>query len=52
MTPETLDAIRAHALADYPREACGLICIVRGKERYTPCRNTADTASEHFQLNP
>jgi proteasome lid subunit RPN8/RPN11 len=52
MTPETLTAIHAHALADYPREACGLVVIVRGVERYWPCRNIAETPSEHFILSP
>jgi len=51
MIESTLAAIRGHALASYPHESCGLICIIRGKERYIPCRNTAETASEHFQLS-
>lgn len=52
MKPKTLDAIRAHAVADYTREACGLVTVVKGRERYIPCRNTATTASEHFILHP
>lgn len=52
MTPDTLDAIREHALAEYPRECCGLVAIVKGRERYIPCRNQAETASEHFILHP
>lgn len=51
MKPATLDAIRAHALAGYPHEICGLVCIIKGKEKYTPCRNMAETASEHFVLS-
>lgn len=50
MNPSTQSAIREHALAEYPREACGLIVVAKGKERYIPCRNVADTASEHFIL--
>ncbi len=40
----------AHALAEYPRESCGVVVIVKGRERYWPCRNAATTPSEHFIL--
>lgn len=50
MTPATREAIRQHALADYPREACGLVIVAKGRERYWPCRNTAATPSEHFVM--
>jgi proteasome lid subunit RPN8/RPN11 len=51
MIEPTLTAIRAHALTSYPAESCGLVCVVRGKERYIPCRNMAETASEHFVMS-
>jgi proteasome lid subunit RPN8/RPN11 len=50
MEESTIEAIRAHAAVDHPREACGLVIVERGRERYVPCRNTATTASEHFVL--
>lgn len=52
MTPETQAAAIAHAVAEYPRESCGLVVVVKGRERYWPCRNTAATPSEHFVLAP
>lgn len=50
MEPSTLQAIQAHAIAEYPREACGLIVTAADGERYIPCRNMAETPAEHFRL--
>ncbi len=52
MTPETIDAINAHALAVFPRESCGLVVVNDDGERYAPCRNIAATAMEHFKIDP
>jgi proteasome lid subunit RPN8/RPN11 len=49
MQRATLDAFRQHAARDYPREACGLVVVVKGKERYVPCRNVA-AGTENFIL--
>lgn len=50
--PNTEIGIREHAKSEYPREACGLIAVVRGKQRYLPCRNIAESYAENFVLHP
>lgn len=50
MTPDTLDAIKNHAAEAMPREACGLVVVRKGKERYVPCRNLA-VGADHFHLH-
>jgi len=52
MNPMTEQHFREHAIAEFPREACGLIAVVRGKERYLPCRNIAETPGAEFILHP
>lgn len=52
MNDATIQAIHAHALAEYPRECCGLVIVEKGRERYVPCRNQAETPAEHFSLHP
>lgn len=43
-------SIAEHALAEYPRECCGLIVSRDGVETYLPCRNAAATPSEQFVI--
>lgn len=45
-------AIAEHALAEYPREAVGLVVRVGGVETYVFCRNIASNTTEDFALDP
>lgn len=42
----------AHALQEFPREACGLVLIAKGREKYFPCQNLASNPNEMFVLDP
>jgi len=52
MRQKTIDAIMAHAAAEYPRECCGVVAQKSRVERYFPCRNLATEPTEHFHLSP
>lgn len=51
MKKSTLKAVRDHALTAYPREACGLIVKIKGKEKYRPCKNLAK-GDDNFVMDP
>lgn len=46
----TINAIRRHAEAEYPRESCGLIIIRKGRDKYLPCTNAAQ-GTDHFIIS-
>ena len=46
-----IDEIQKHFEKEYPREACGIIGIVKGKKVYFPCTNLA-SEDEDFILDP
>jgi len=46
------EAALAHAKEQDPKESCGLLLNIRGKERYYPCRNLSMTDHQCFILDP
>jgi len=46
------EAALAHAKDQDPKECCGLLLNIRGKERYHPCRNLSAQSDEYFILDP
>jgi proteasome lid subunit RPN8/RPN11 len=51
MLDQTKLDIIEHAKNEFPREACGLLLNVEGKEQYKPCRNIAERQID-FIIDP
>jgi proteasome lid subunit RPN8/RPN11 len=52
MNEKLLQAVMAHAEAEYPKEACGVIAQKSRVQRYFPCNNLAPEPNEQFHLDP
>ncbi|PMV79612.1 MULTISPECIES: C40 family peptidase [unclassified Pseudomonas] len=52
MRKHILNAIQAHAAAEYPKESCGLLLGVGRKQQYFPCLNIATEPNEEFRIDP
>lgn len=50
MRAKTIDAIKAHAVAVYPEESCGLVIKQGKKEVYQPCDNVHPEPKEGFRI--
>ena len=45
-----LEEIRQHFEKEYPREGCGILSVVKGKQKWFPCTNVADE-DNHFIID-
>lgn len=52
MRQKTINAVMAHAAAEYPRESCGVVVQKSRVERYFPCQNLSAEPTEQFHLSP
>jgi len=41
-----------HADEQAPKESCGLLAIIKGKETYWPCENLSESPDEFFVIDP
>ena len=45
-----LQEIEDHFKKEYPREGCGVISVVQGKQKWFPCTNIAEE-NDHFIID-
>lgn len=51
LSEEIKHAFKNHARREFPREACGLVAIVKGRQQYYECKNIAESNND-FILDP
>ncbi len=51
VTPDNQAAILAHAAREYPREACGVLLVRKGRQAYAACRNLG-VGTDQFVIHP
>ena len=42
----------AHAKEQDPKESCGLLIEIKGKEKYFPCKNLSNWSNQCFIIDP
>ena len=46
------DKAAEYAVECLPKESCGLLAIIKGKETFWPCKNLSDDPDEYFLIDP
>ena len=41
-----------HSLSCLPKESCGLLALIKGKETFWPCKNLSEVPEQYFVIDP